>query len=128
MTDLITQPFRLEFYVDANGRQPVRTWLLTELSAKERRTVGAAMHQILQQQGIAVCGTIFGRQLGGGLFEFRLRDGSLLARIFCHAFGDRVILLLAAYDKGRDSSERRQNREINLARSRLTEWQARGRP
>lgn len=125
MTDRITQP---KFYVDANDRQPVRAWLLTELSAKQRRTVGAAMHQILQQQGIAVCGTIFGRQLGGALFEFRLRDGSLLARIFCHPFGDRVILLLAAYDKGRDPSVGRQNREIRLARSRLTEWQARGRP
>jgi len=62
MTDGAAQPYRHEFSVDATGRQPVRAWLLTELSAKERRTAGAAMYQILQQQGIAVCGTIFGRQ------------------------------------------------------------------
>jgi len=106
----------------------VRSWLLTELSAQERRTVGAALYQILQQQhGVGVCGTAFGRQLGRGLFEFRLREGSLLVRIFCHALGDRVILLLGVYDKGRDPSERRQNQEITLARSRLTEWQTRRR-
>lgn len=83
------------------------------------------MWAILQQQGIGVCGTAFGRQLGGGLFEFRLREPPLLARIFCHAHGSRVILLLGAYDKGRDPSARRQNREIAVARSRLAEWKAR---
>src|SRR5487761_211339 len=94
--------FRLEFYEDQNGSQPVRQWLVDELSPDERRTVGAAMREILQQQGIAVCGSGFGRQLGGGLFEFRLRDRPLLARVFCHAYGNRVILLLGGYDKGRD--------------------------
>lgn len=74
-----------------------------------------------------VCGTGFGRQLGGGLFEFRLRDDDLLVRIFCHAFGDRLILLLGGYDKRKDPSERRQNREITLARARLEEWEARHR-
>jgi Gp49-like protein DUF891 len=125
MTDLVDHPYQLEFYTDSYGHQPVRYWLLAELSAQERRTVGAALYQILQQQGVGVCGTAFGRQLDRGLFEFRLRDGSLLVRIFCHALGDRVILLLGAYDKGRDPSNRRQNQEITLARSRLTEWQTR---
>jgi putative component of toxin-antitoxin plasmid stabilization module len=83
------------------------------------------MWAILQQQGIGVCGSAFGRQLGGGIFEFRLREPPLLARIFCHAHGNRVILLLGAYDKGRDPSARRQNREIALARARLAEWRAR---
>ncbi len=83
------------------------------------------MRAILQEQGIGVCGSAFGRQLGEGVFEFRLREGPLLARIFCHAHGARVILLLGAYDKGRDPSRRRQNREIALARSRLADWRAR---
>lgn len=74
-----------------------------------------------------VCGTSFGRQLGAGLFEFRLREEGLLVRILCHAYGDRLILLLGAYDKGRDPSERRQNREISEARARLREWQSRRR-
>lgn len=114
--------YRLEFYADPAGAQPVREWLRKELSSEQRRTVGAAMLNILQEQGIEVCGSAFGRQLGGGLFEFRLREAGLLVRIFCHAHGDRLILLLGGYDKGRDPSERRQNREIALARARLREW------
>jgi phage-related protein len=118
-------PFRLEFYEDQNGVQPVRRWLMSDLSAEDRRTVGAAMREILQQQGIGVCGSQFGRQLGGGLFEFRLRESPLIARVFCHAHGDRLVLLLGGYDKGRDPSPRRQEREIALARSRLNDWRAR---
>jgi phage-related protein len=114
--------FRLEFYEDPAGAQPVREWLRKELSSEQRRTVGAAMLNILQEQGIEVCGSAFGRQLGGGLFEFRLRETGLRVRIFCHAYGDRLILLLAGYDKGMDPSERRQNREIAQARARLAEW------
>jgi hypothetical protein len=91
----------------------------------------------VQRLGIAVCGTEFGKQLGGGLFEFRLRSdlrdqvppgdvaGRLLLRVFCHAHGDRLILLLAAYDKGENPSPRRQNAEMALARERLRDWQRR---
>ena len=103
----------------------MRRWLMSDLSAEERRTVGAAMREILQQQGIGVCGSGFGRQLGGGVFEFRLRESPLIARVFCHAHGDRLILLLGGYDKGRDPSSRRQEREIALARARLSDWRAR---
>lgn len=119
--------FLLEFYEDMNGNQPVREWLLRDLSSKDRRTVGTAMRAILQQQGVDVCGSNFGRQLGQGLFEFRLREGPLLARVFCHAHGRRVILLLGAYDKGRDPSPRRQEREIASARARLADWSQRQR-
>ena len=75
-----------------------------------------------------MCDTEFGRQLGGGLFEFRLRlqaganGESALLRVFCHAAGDRVILLLGAYDKGKDPGRRRQDREIKVARRRLGEY------
>jgi putative component of toxin-antitoxin plasmid stabilization module len=85
------------------------------------------LREILQEQGIGVCGTAFGRQLGGGLFEFRLREGNLLLRAFCHAYGDKVILLLAGYDKSEDPSAKRQQKEIELARRRLTDWQQRQR-
>ena len=76
---------------------------------------------------MGVCGTPFGRQLGGGFFEFRLKERDLLLRAFCHAYGDKVILLLAAYDKGEDPSAKRQNEEIELARRRLSDWQQRRR-
>jgi hypothetical protein len=48
-----------------------------------------------------------------------------LFRVFCHTHGDRLILLLAGYDKGADPSPRRQNAEIALARARLRDWQRR---
>jgi hypothetical protein len=58
------------------------------------------MREVLEEEGINVCGTEFGKQLGGGLFEFRVRgqlsqyvDGAppdtaeekILIRVFCHA-------------------------------------------
>jgi phage-related protein len=118
-------PFALEFYADADGGEPVREWLKNDVTADHRRSIGAAMRKILQEQGVGVCGTSFGRALGAGLFEFRLREAELLARVFCHAHGERLILLLGAYDKGTDPSERRQTREIKTARSRLEEWRRR---
>jgi phage-related protein len=118
--------FTLEFYKDATGRKPVRECLRSKVSISTR-VVGTALREILQEQGMGVCGTAFGRQLGGGLFEFRLREGNLLLRAFCHAYGDKVILLLAAYDKSEDPSAKRQQKEIELARRRLTDRQRRQR-
>lgn len=109
--------YELEFYEDENGDHPVRRWLVDELSPRKRRALGTAMHHVLQRLGIEVCGTEFGKQLGAGLFEFRLRgrdlatvapaagprdasESKMLLRVFCHAYGDRIVLLLAGYDKG----------------------------
>lgn len=107
------------------------------------RALDAALTLILAVHGIEVCGTAYGRHLGHGLFEFRLDEdeatvskkwttGSvgpdrsagprILLRVFCHATGDRFVLLLGGYDKGRDPSRRRQQREIVRARARLNEW------
>ncbi|MBL8954251.1 MAG: hypothetical protein JNK82_25965 [Myxococcaceae bacterium] len=96
---------------------------------------------MLQELGIDVCATKFGKQLGGGLFEFRLRQAAgdagkdtagtnlppeeVLLRVFCHAYGDKIVLLLGGYDKGEDPSRRRQNVEIAEARTRLQRWKAR---
>lgn len=117
--------FTLEFYKEQSGRQPVLEWLRDEVSVSTRRVVGTALREILQEQGVRICGTAFGRQLGGGLFEFRVREPDLLLRAFCHAHGDKVILLLAAYDKSEDPSAKRQQKEIELARRRLADWQQR---
>ncbi len=101
--------------------------LRDEVSISTRRVIGTALREILQEQGMGVCGTAFGRQLGGGVFEFRPREGNLLVRAFCHAYGDKFILLLAAYDKGQDPSAKRQQKEIERARRRLSDWQQRRR-
>lgn len=135
--------YDLEFYEDERGDAPVLRWLREELSPRKRRALGTAMNRLLQVLGVAVCDTKFGRQLGKGLFEFRLRgadlaevapsgepdpaEAKMLLRVFCHAHGDKLILLLGGYDKGEDTSAKRQNKEIAVARSRLKDWQNRQR-
>jgi len=143
--------YKLDWYLTADGDAPVHRWLTEELSEEACELIGAAMLEILQEEGPNVCGTRFGRQLGGGVFEFRL-DGDPQAwidqgrakrgklprrrsakgwgiqyRVFCHAHGDRIILLLGAYDKGEDVSSKRQQQEIALAKKRLRDWTERSR-
>ena len=139
-----TRRFTLEFYEDEHGDQPVLRWLREELSPTQRRAIGVALREILEVEGIGVCQRGYGKQLGGGLFEFRLRHDAaeilkilgqpfrpeaggerILLRVFCHAHGDRLILLLGGYDKGADPSPRRQQREIETARSRLADFRRR---
>ena len=136
--------WRLEFYEDEDGDQPVRRWMREELTKEQRRALGRAMLDYLQELGPAVVGTNWGKPLGKGLFEFRLdqtyeqlagRQGSakaggqnkerILLRVFCHAHGERLVLLLGGYDKGRRPSRRYQQEQIQLAVKRLKEWRFR---
>lgn len=95
----------------------------------------------LGEFGLDICQTEHGKHLGKGLFELRIRHdehvirgksgagpgkrGEVLLRIFCHAYGQRVMLLLGGYDKGKDASSRRQSREIEVARQRLRSFELR---
>ncbi len=123
--------YELEFYEDERGDSPVLRWIREELTRTQRAALGRAMRDVLQEKGVGVCGTEFGRHLGKGLFEFRLRrsvekaDESILLRVFCHAYGNRIVLLLGGYDKGADPSRRRQDVEIAVARHRLADWRRR---
>lgn len=112
---------------------PVYDWIKKELTPHQRRAIGAALSEVLEKLGLDVCDTEYGKQLGDGLFEFRLRHDAdeiiakhtddtpdhathgspIFLRIFCHAYGDKIVLLLAGYDKGKDASRRRQDQEIN---------------
>ena len=51
----------------------------------------------------------------------------ILLRVFCHAHGDRIVLLLGGYDKGERPSPRHQQAQIELAKARLKAWKARQR-
>jgi len=125
----------VEFFEDDRGRQPAREWLQSLDSAKRAAAI-AAIEVLLTDLGLDVCATEHGKQLGAGLFEFRIRHdesvirkkageastgkrGEVLLRIFCHAHGKKIILLLGGYDKGAAPSKRRQDREIETARQRL---------
>ncbi len=77
--------YRLEFFEDEDGDQPVRRWSREELTRTQRLVVGTAMREVLEEVGIDVCGSEYGRQLGQGLFEFRLPDSAEETR----ASGDR---------------------------------------
>jgi hypothetical protein len=136
--------YKLEFFAEDDGTEPVLAWIKDGLTVAQRQAIGTAMRRILQANGVQVCSTQWGRQLGGGLFEFRVRrtgeqminegwakPGSInpseriLLRVLCHAHGDKLILLLGGYDKGSAPSRSRQQREINIARARLRIHRAR---
>src|ERR1035438_3876344 len=68
-------PYRLEFYEDEQGNEPVLSWL-RGLVPHKRRAIGVALFEILQFEGPRVVGTSFGKQVGGGIFEFRLDQNS----------------------------------------------------
>jgi hypothetical protein len=127
-------PFEIEFYADELGEMPCLRWIREDLSPTQRRALGTAMNEVLQRHGVQVVGErSWGRQLGQGLFEFRVDRTvkpddkiaeKLVLRAFCHAHGDRKILVLHGYDKGKSPASRRQQREIEVARSRLAAWRA----
>ena len=137
--------WKIEFFADEEGRQPARKFL-ESLDVPKKMAMIAAIECFLEPRGLDVCGTEYGSQLGEGLFEFRVRhdesttrrkagqlvDGSggstkVLLRLFCHAYGDKVVLLLGGYDKGEDPSPRRQAREIAQARRHLRSFKLRQR-
>ena len=122
--------YEIEFYETEDGDQPARRWMREELTPTKRRAIGAAMNRILGQEGVNVCQTEWGKALGAGLYEFRLRDEiqeqgvteKILLRVFFHPYGNKIILLLGGYDKGEHPSGRRQHREIAEARKRLADF------
>ncbi len=125
--------YEVEFYAEEeSGQMPALRWIKEDLSPTKRRALGQAMHEVLQRHGVQVVGErSWGRQLGEGLFEFRVDRTvkpddqiaeKIVLRVFCHAHGDRKVLVLHGYDKGRSPASRRQQREIEIARSRLALW------
>ena len=129
----------VEFFEDDRGRRPAWEWLHS-LESDKRAAAIAAIETYLTVFGLNVCATEHGKQLGAGLFEFRIRHDErvirgkagqqaagkpteVLLRIFCHAYGQRIVLLLGGYDKGAAPSKKRQDREIETARRRLRSFQ-----
>lgn len=136
--------YTIEFYEDEHGDSPVYRWITEDLSADKRRALEVALREILAPRGIGICKLEFGKQLGQGLFELRIRQDAatllarvgkdpadesgssekILLRVFCHAYGDRIVLLLGGYDKAEQPKPRHQNKQIEIARKRLKVWKA----
>ena len=129
-----------ELFEDENGRSPFAAWL-SGLSEAKFAALDAAITQVMCRRGIELAGTEWLKALGEGLWEFRvrhdaaeiqnmfggaltepLRRESILLRVFCHFHGSKVIQLLGGYDKGRDPSDKRQQKEVARARKCLTAW------
>ncbi len=99
-----------------------------------------AVREVLAVEGPAICESEWGKALGRGLYEFRIRKSldailktrgeaqmrggrqPVLLRVFCAFARGQAVILLGGYDKGKDSSGSRQQREIAAERRVLAEW------
>jgi len=140
----VRPPYTLEFYADDNGREPVAVFI-DRLAPHKRAALLAALQEILAHQGKDVCNTEYGKNLGKSLYEFRLRHtydevvgrsleavgiappsrdrrAKVLLRVFFYPHGNKLVLLLSGYDKGRQTSRKRQDREIKRARRYLAKY------
>jgi hypothetical protein len=136
--------WRIEFYEDTQGRRPVEKWI-DGLSDQKAEAVIVALQEVLAINGINLASSAWLKPLGSGLYEFRIRhstseiqgmykvanralmDGAeaILLRIFLAFEGERVIVLLGSYDKGKNDSQSFQQKQIEVARKRLREWKRR---
>lgn len=136
--------WQIEFYEDSNGKRPVLTWMKS-LSDEKFAAVEKANQNILAVQGINLASSAWLTALGDGLYEFRIRHGaseiegmykaknrkppksrnSILIREFISFENGKIIILLGAYDKGRDPSKKTQQEQISKARKRLKDWKRR---
>lgn len=139
----------VEVWEDENGHSPFMS-SYAKLDQYEQAVLDAVIEHVLSVHGIDICGWEWGKALGGGLYEVRVRRtldevltwgdvadsenedqahgaGSeprkVLLRLFVTFHGDHVVLLFNGYSKGRDPSEHRQAKEIKAAQKHLRAWQ-----
>jgi putative component of toxin-antitoxin plasmid stabilization module len=113
--------YELEFYATENNKQPAQQFI-DKLNARKKRVLLAAIESVLIPQGIDVCKTEAGKNLGQGLYEFRVRDKEVVLRVYFHPHGNKLLLLLSGYDKGRSSAGRREQKAIAQARRYLKDY------
>ena len=136
--------WRIEFYEDAQGRKPVEKWI-DGLSAQKAEAVIVALQEVLGVNGITLASSAWLKSLGKGLYEFRIRHSAseiksmykaankgleggaeaILLRIFVAFEGEKLIVLLGAYDKGKNDKQGFQQAQIEIARKRLRDWKRR---
>jgi hypothetical protein len=92
---------------------------LKSLTGTQRLTLSVFLTAVSEYEALTEAPRSWIKPLGEGLFEFRIRDPELLLRLFFTYRRGHIILLLAGYDKGEDPSNKRQQREIDIARKRL---------
>ena len=133
-----SQPWHIELLRLPNGQIPYLTFR-SSLNPYEEELLDLCIEQILARAGLNVCETNWGKALGAGLYEFRIHrslkalanqlgielpgefngDRSKLLRVFFTVEGQKIILLISGYDKGKDPSRRKQQKMIETGRSLL---------
>jgi hypothetical protein len=133
-----SQPWQIELLRSPNGQIPYLTFR-DSLNPYETELLDLCVEEILARAGINVCETNWGKALGAGLYEFRINrsintlinhlgieppgefksDQTKLLRVFFTVEGQKIILLLSGYDKGKDPSRSKQQKMIGAARSLL---------
>lgn len=79
---MVDQKWQLEFYEDNNGRAPCREWM-SSLPVLQRAVLAEPSCRCLPFAVLMSAETEWGKQLGDGLFEFRIRHSGLeIARMF----------------------------------------------
>ena len=112
---LPTKVIRAVFYQAKSGREPVRDWLLSELSLDDRKTIGADIATV--EYGWPI-GMPVSRSLGQGLREVRSQlSGNRISRVIFFIAGSRMILLHGFIKK----SQRTPKPDLDLALKRRKE-------
>lgn len=134
----------VEFYEDAQGRRPVEKWI-DGLSDQKAEAVIVALQEVLAVNGINLASGAWLRSFGSGLYEFRIRHSkneiqgmykasnrglvggaeAILLRIFVAFEGQKLVVLLGGYDKGKNDKQSFQQAQIEIARKRLRDWKRR---
>jgi hypothetical protein len=142
----MSRPWTLEYFEDDRGHSPMERFL-DGLPEEKFAALDAALSTILIRHGLSLASTKWLRPLGQGLHEFRARHSEadiagmyqfagfpapsslhrtpVLIRVFVHFHADHICLLLDGYDKEKDSSTRKQQRQIAKARALLSQFQRR---
>jgi len=86
-------------------------------------TVLAYFRDDLADHGTEIFAQGKAKWLGGGLAEYRFRrNPELLVRLFFFLSGKRLVVVLSGYNKKRDPSDSRQQREISTARKLMRKY------
>lgn len=147
MTDQRPTEWTIDVWEDPKtGQAPFKTWLM-KADPYDQAVAIKVLEKVVQPLGMDICSTEWGKALGGGLYEIRIRTSlqsaetwgetdpepaedfnhnrTVLLRIFTTFHGSKIVLLFNAY-KGKDPSEKRQAKEIKKARKHLKAWKEEG--
>ena len=136
-----TRQWKIEIYDGGNFSR-----FFDRIGDAERAVVQAAIEHVLGQKGIDICAGEWGKNLGHGLYELRIRRNletllreygppdalhrvpkgwlkkRILVRIYCTFYGDKIVLLLGGFNKLRHPSPKQEQKEIKAARAALNHW------